>query len=261
MDSGVKVAGAYVLVTGASSGIGAATARLLAGRGATVGLVGRRADRLDEVLSDCRRHTPGSRSWVTDLGDTAAAAALAREAWDALGHIDVLINNAAVPMRRPVTELTPADVEDTMRVNFFSPVHMTLAVLPRMIERHGGMIVNVASLGGRLGIIHEAAYCASKFALVGWSESLFVDLYGGDVAVRLVNPGAFDTDIWDRPGSEAPLYDGPKDDPALCAEGILAAIEGDGFEHYVPDLKAIVEAKTADTESFLAGVASLGRKG
>lgn len=258
MGSGIEVAGANVLVTGASSGIGAATARLLAERGATVGLVGRRVDRLEEVLADCRQHSPASRYWAVDLADTAAAAALALEAWDAFGHLDVLVNNAAEPKRRPLAELTPDEVEHTMRVNFFSPVHMTLAVLPRMLEHRRGMIVNVASLGGRLGIIHEAAYCASKFAFVGWSEGMYIDLHGGDVAVRLVNPGAFDTDIWDRPGSETPVYQGPKDDPSLCAEGIVAAIEGDGFEHYVPDMKAIVEAKTADVDSFLAGVAALG---
>ena len=83
-----------------------------------------------------------------------------------------------------------AEVERTMTVNFFSPVAITLAVLPRMLERGSGTIVNVSSMGGRLGITAEAAYSASKFALAGWSESLAIDLHGTGVSVKLVLPGA-----------------------------------------------------------------------
>jgi hypothetical protein len=130
--------GAHVLVTGASSGIGAATARRLAGLGATVGLVGRRGDRLASVLGECQAHTPASRMWVADLGDLEGAERLAEEAWETLGGIDVLINNAAIPKVRAVTALTPDVVEQTMRVNFFSPVRMTLKILPRMLARGRG---------------------------------------------------------------------------------------------------------------------------
>ena len=247
-----------VLVTGASSGIGAALARRLAADGATVGLVGRREDRLRAVLDDCRRAgSERSRLWVGDLADLDLAERIALEAWDAFGHLDVLVNNAAMPKRRRVSELSAAEVTETMTVNFLSPVRMTLAVLPRMLERDDGVIVNVASLGGRLGIIHEAAYCASKFALCGWSESMFIDLARTGVRVRLIQPGPIDTDIWDRPGSEAPLYDGPKLPPDDVAAAIVAAIDSDRFEHYEPDLAAIVEFKTADIDGFLAGVAEM----
>ena len=84
----------------------------------------------------------------------------------------MVVNNAAVPMRRHVTRLTMDEVERTMRINYFSPVAISLAVLPRMLERSAGTIVNVSSLGGRLGITAEAAYSGSKFALAGWSESM-----------------------------------------------------------------------------------------
>jgi short-subunit dehydrogenase len=241
-----------VLVTGASSGIGAALARRLAAGGATVGLVARREDRLREVAADC----PGARVWVADLGDPERAEAVALEAWDAFGHVDVLVNNAAMPKRRRVTDLTPAEVDETMRVNFTSPVRMTLALLPRMLDRGEGVIVNVASLGGRLGIVHEAAYCASKFALCGWSESMHIDLLGTDVHVRLVQPGPIDTEIWDHPGSEAPVYDGPKFPPDDVAAAIVAAIDSDRFEHFSPDLQAVVAAKTADIDGFLGAMGS-----
>lgn len=249
----MKLDGATVLLTGASAGIGAALAPRLARAGATVGLVGRRADRLDAVLDECRAHAPASRRWAVDLGDLDATDALAREAWDAFGHVDVLINNAAVPLRRDLRELTVDDVERTMRVNFESPVRLTMALLPRMLERERGMVVNVSSLGGRLGILHEAAYCASKFALCGWTEVMALDLWDTPLEVRLIVPGPVDTEIWDRPGNEPAIYDGPKEPPETVADGIVAAIEGEGFEHYLPDLKAVAEFKTTDIEAFLEG--------
>ena len=252
----VDVAGANVLVTGASSGIGAATAALLAERGATVGLVARRGDRLADVLERCRAHSPESRSWVADLDDTDEAVQVAEEAWDAFGHLDVVVNNAAVPKRRAAQDLTMDDVEHTLRVNLLSPVRLTLALLPRMLERDAGCIVNVSSLGGRLGILHEAAYCASKFALCGWSESLALDLWDTGVDVRLIIPGPVDTEIWDQPDNDAPLYYGDLERPEDVAAGIVAAIEGDAFESYLPDLKDIAAFKTTDIDLFLAGAAA-----
>ena len=144
--------GATAIVTGASSGIGAATARALAAGGTTVALVARRADRLEQVLADCRLGAPRSRAWVADLADPELAADLAVRVWDELGPLDVIVHNAGIPLRRPVDRLTMAEVTRVMTVNYFSPVAMTLALLPRLLERRSGTIVNVSSLGGRLGI-------------------------------------------------------------------------------------------------------------
>lgn len=248
-----------VLITGASSGVGAALARRLAAGGAVVGLIARRRDRLAEVLADCRQASPGSTMWAADLGDTAGIGPLARQAWDTLGAIDVLVNNAAVPKRRAVTALDPVDAEAVMRINFFAPMHLTLAVLPRMLERDAGIIVNVSSVGGRLGIIHESAYCASKFALCGWSEALAVDLHDAGVSVKLIQPGPVDTEIWDQPDNDAPIYDGPKVPPDEVAAGIVAALGSEGFEHYVPDMKAVVDMKNADIDTYIAGAAAMAR--
>jgi short-subunit dehydrogenase len=146
-----------------------------------------------------------------------------------------------------------------MAVNFFAPMRLTLAVLPRMLERDAGIIVNVASVGGRLGIIHESAYCASKFALCGWSEALAVDLHGTGVSVKLIQPGPVDTEIWDQPDNDDPLYDGPKVPADDVADGIIAALGDDRFEHYLPDLKAVVDAKNADIDAFIKGAASMAR--
>ena len=254
-----SAAGKRVLITGASSGVGAALARVLARDGAIVGLIAPRQDRLAEVLADCRRTSPDSMVWVADLADAAAVDPLAVEAWDALGGIDVLVNNAAVPKRRAVIALDPAQVERVMGVNFFAPMRLTLAVLPRMLSRGAGMILNVSSVGGRLGIVHESAYCASKFALCGWSESIAVDLHDTGISVKLIEPGPVDTEIWDQPDNDDPIYDGPKFSPDDVAVGIIAALGSDGFEHYVPDMKAVVDLKNADIDAYIAGAAGMAR--
>ncbi len=255
----VRIPGSTVLVTGASSGIGAALARQQAAGGATVGLVARRQDRLAQVLAEVRQHAPGSQMWVADLGDVEKAEDVARQAWEAFGALDCLVNNAGVPMRRHVTKLDRATLDWVMRVNFMAPAAVTLALLPSMLERGSGMVVNVASLAGRLGNANEAAYSASKFALCGWSEALAVDLWDSPVEVRLVNPGPIDTEIWDLPDNDAPLYDGPKVSAEEMAAGIVAAMESDTFEHFVPDMKAIVEMKTSDPDTFLQGMADMVR--
>jgi short-subunit dehydrogenase len=144
-----------------------------------------------------------------------------------------------------------------MRINYLSPVAISLAVLPRMLERRSGTLVNVSSLGGRLGIATEAAYSGSKFALAGWSESMAIDLDGTGVTVKLILPGAIDTEIWDQPDNDAPLYEGPKEPPESIAGPLVDAIDSDKFEHYLPDMKAVVDAKDADLDAYIAGAAAM----
>jgi short-subunit dehydrogenase len=128
-----------------------------------------------------------------------------------------------------------------------------------MTGRGEGMIVNVSSVAGRLGNANESAYSASKFALCGWSEAIAVDLWDSGIKIRLVNPGPIDTEIWDLPDNDDPLYSGPKISAEEMAEGIVGAMEGDTFEHYVPDMRAIIESKTADPDTFLKGMAAMLR--
>ncbi len=255
----MRIEGSTVLVTGASSGIGAALAPMLTERGATVGLVARRRERLEAVLARCAPHAPKSRMWVADLGDLDAARRVALEAWDAFDGLDCLVNNAAIPKRVPVPRLTDELIDETMRVNFTSPVRMTLALLPRWLERGAGCVVNVSSMGGRIGIADEAAYCASKFALCGWSEAMAIDLRGTGVEVKLTLPGPIETEIWDAPGNDAALYEGPFVPAEACAASIVDAIEGDGFEYFVPPefpgglgtQHSMVVGKTNDVDAFV----------
>lgn len=256
----MKIEGSTILVTGASSGIGAALAPQLAERGATVGIVARRADRLEQVLEECRADAPESRMWAADLGDLARAEAVAQEAWDAFGHLDCLVNNAAIAKRKHTLDLSVEDVHRTMEINFFSPIRMAMALFPGMQARGSGLIVNVSSMGGRLGIVHEAAYCAAKFAMCGWSETARIDLAGSGIDVKLVLPGPIATEIWEPVPGELPgLYEGPFVSAADCAAGIVTAIESDGFEFYVPESveggfgaqKDLVVGKTRDVDAFM----------
>jgi short-subunit dehydrogenase len=121
------------------------------------------------------------------------------------------------------------------------------------------MIANESSVGGRLGIIYESAYCASKFALCGWSESMAVDLHGAGISVKLIEPGPVDTEIWDWRGNDDPIYAGPKFRPDEVARGILDALGRAGFGHYVPDMKAVVDLKNADVDTYIAGAAEMAR--
>ncbi|HUO48952.1 MAG TPA: SDR family NAD(P)-dependent oxidoreductase [Acidimicrobiales bacterium] len=257
----MQVDGSIILLTGASSGIGEALAPMLAERGATVGIVARRKERLEATLERCLAHAPRSRLWVADLADVDGAVALVHEAWEAFGHLDCLINNAGVGKRKLVLDTTPDDLDTVMTVNFLAPVRMNLAVLPRMIARGSGTIVNVASPGGRFGIAHESVYCASKFALSGWSEVAAMDLADTPVEVKLVQPGAIATEIWDqRPGELAGLPGAPFVSAEECAAGVVEAIETPGLEFFVPaDIKAHVDMKNGDLDGWIELMAAMGR--
>ena len=262
----MRIEDSNILVTGASSGIGAALAPVLAERGATVGIVARRANRLEEVLGRCQKHTPESRMWAVDLSDLAAAEQLALDAWDAFGGLDAVVHNAAIPKRVHFSRLTFDDVTETMNVNFDSPVRMTLALLPKMLARKSGTIVWVSSMGGRIPIANESAYNAAKYAMAGFAEAMYLDIAGSGVDVKLVMPGPIDTEIWDIPGNEPALIDIEKVPAADCAAGIADAMAGDGFEYYVPPVypggigaKDLALAKVQDCDNYLAGMADMAR--
>ena len=248
------IAGKNVLVTGASSGIGAALAEGFARAGATVGICARRRDRLEAVLARCQEHAPSSQMWTIDLADLDGIAGFAKEVDDALGGVDVLVNNAGIPKRRHARELTPEVVEAVMAINYFSPIRLTLALLPGLIER-GGRIVNISSIAARLGPPREASYAASKAALTAWSESLKVDLADTDVGVHVVNPAVIDTELFQLPDNDELIADDVEALPVdAMVQPVLDQLDAGTFEIYVPEFFAeIVAAKFPDTGAFLDG--------
>ncbi|MBA2282400.1 MAG: SDR family NAD(P)-dependent oxidoreductase [Acidimicrobiia bacterium] len=249
-------AGQRVLVTGASSGIGAALAEGFAARGAVVGLCARREDRLAEVLERVRKHSPESRSWTIDLADLSGIEAFARRVEDELGGVDVLVNNAGIPKRRHVSELTPETVDAVMAINYLSPIRLTLALLPGLIER-SGRVVNISSVAARLSPPSEAAYAASKAALTVWSECMQVDLHDTGVRVHVVNPGVIDTELFHLPDNETSLADLDALPPSEVTSAVIDAIGSGAFETYVPPWFAdIVAGKFQDPRAFLEGSAA-----
>jgi short-subunit dehydrogenase len=252
----MEIKGSGVLLTGASTGIGAATADALAAKGARLVLVARRKQLLDEVAARALELGAAEAHVVTaDLADLDAVDALAAQAEELLGGVDILVNNAGAAKRKHLTRTTWEDIVSTMHLNYLSPVRLTLALLPAMVARGSGFIMNVGSLAGRIGAPIEAAYAASKFAITGFSESAFVDLASSGIKVAVMQPGTIDTPLWETAaGDDKPLYDGPLFPAADVAAGIVEQLEGGSFELFVQrDLAPVIAFKATDIDTFLAG--------
>ncbi len=249
--------GRRALVTGASAGIGAALAEGLAAEGAVVGICARRADRLDEVLARCRAHQPDCRRWVVDLADLAGVAAFAEVADDELGGIDLLVNNAGMPKRRTVLDVTIDEVDAAMALNYLSPVRLIKALLPRMLDRgRPGAIVNISSVAARLSPAGEAAYSASKAALTAFSEGLAIELWSSPVAVHVVNPGVIDTELFTLPDNDPMKADIQAESPSLVVEAVLDQLRTGTFEVYVPGyFEDFATGKATNLQAFLEGSA------
>ncbi len=257
-----SVTGKHVLVTGASTGIGAALAIGFAAAGAVVGICARREPELAEVLAQVQEHSPASQMWTVDLDDLDALEPFAAEVSLEMGGLDVLVNNAGIPKRRNVLALDPETVESVMRLNYFSPVRLMLAFLPELIER-SGRIVNISSVAARLGPPGEAAYTASKAAITGFSESMQVDLgiAGHDVSVHVVNPGVIDTRLFHLPDNDPSIATIEALPTTAMVEPVLAALDAGTFEIYVPGWFAeVVGGKFPDTGAFLAGTTAWARE-
>ena len=250
------IAGARALVTGASSGIGAALAVALAREGATVGICARREDRLTEVFEQVRALAPESRMWVFDVGDLDAIPAFVARVEAELGGIDILVNNAGIPKRRRIPELSDADLEEVMRINFFAPVALVRAALPRMLTRDRGRIVNLSSMGAHSMAARVGAYAASKGALELYTEALHLDLLGTGVDAQLFVPGTSRTEFsLPRDGNDPPFGPPSGMEPDAVAAAIIAHLRSGAFEAFACDDYAnIAAAKRADTNAFLAAM-------
>jgi len=181
------------MVTGASRGIGAATAKALDRAGARVALVARGGDELAEVAG-----TLGNDPvvLVADLRRSEAPAAVARQAVEALGAVDVLVNNAAVAARLATVDTDAEVIDDILAVNVRAPLLLIAALIPSMIQRGTGSIINLSSVSGIVGTPRRAAYAASKGAIDGATRSLAIELGPSGIRVNAVAPGVVDTALW-----------------------------------------------------------------
>src|ERR1043166_1397924 len=222
-----------IVVTGASSGIGRAAALELARRGANLVLAARRAELLDQVAIECRALGVDCRTVVTDVTLRSDCQHLI----DVAGHVDVLVNNAGFAVFDPFESAKPDDLESMMQTNYFGAVWCAQAVLPQMLARRNGTIVNVASIAGIMGYARMGGYCATKFAIIGFTEALRDEVIGRGVRVALVCPGTTDSEFFVRaergkmPGASRLI---PAVKPERVARAIADAAEDGHYRRILP---------------------------
>ncbi len=219
------------LVTGASSGIGRAIALALAGEGARLALVSRNTAALGSLAGEIRALGRDALVLPADVHDTAAvehALATTLAQW---GRIDILVANAGVYLRRPVCDLTVADFERTMDVNFYGALRAVLPALPHMRQQRAGHIVLMSSMDARKGMPFEGAYVATKSALRGFGDVLRQELHGSGIAVTLVYPGRVDTPLIDDLAVHPVSSKMP---PERVAAAVVRAIRRRQAEVFIP---------------------------
>jgi short-subunit dehydrogenase len=229
----MKMAGSKILLTGASGGIGGAIARNLAKRGASLVLVGRDAGKLDALAGELEG--PGRvLTLVADIAEPRAAQDLVARAHAGVGDIDILINCAGVQTFGFFNDEEASDIAGVFGINVVAPMALTRALLPQMLSRGRGRIVNVGSIFGSIGFPCFATYSASKFALRGFSEALRRELAGTGVGVTYVAPRftktPFNRDVVTRMAVALKMN---QDEPAAVALAIVDAIEREGRNRYL----------------------------
>jgi NAD(P)-dependent dehydrogenase (short-subunit alcohol dehydrogenase family) len=184
-----ELRGKSVLITGGSRGLGLILAREFGRYGARVAVCARNEEELARAKADLENRGIECLAVPCDITDSEDANHMLAAVRDRFGRIDVLVNNAGIILVGPLELMTEQDFDDAMRTHFYGPLHLILSVIPEMKSRREGRIVNIASIGGKIASPHLAAYCASKFALVGLSESLRTELNKDGIRVTTVCPG------------------------------------------------------------------------
>src|SRR5215208_1827846 len=190
---GYRLRSRVVLITGGSRGLGLALAREMAARGARLAICGRDPESLERARASLARTGAEVVGVPCDVTDRDSVRELLGEVHRALGPVDVLINNAGLIEVGPAETMSIADYEEALGTNFWGMLYPTLAVLPEMRQRRAGRIVNITSIGGKMGIPHLLPYSASKFAAVGFSQGLRAEVAGDGIKVVTVCPGLMRT--------------------------------------------------------------------
>jgi short-subunit dehydrogenase len=239
----VDVRDRVAIVTGASGGIGRATARLLSARGANVALAARSVDRLKRLETEL----PGSCAFPVDVRDPAAVTRMVQAVKDRYGRVDVLVNNAGQGLHVPFERIDLADFDRVVQLNVYGPLAAMQAVIPLMRAQGGGVIVNVSSMVSKMTIPGLAGYAATKYALNALSLTARKELAADHIAVGVVYPRLTATDfarnaIGVAAARPAPPHDSagragmPSVDTAeMVAERILVAIVSEQAETFMTE--------------------------
>lgn len=220
------------LVTGASSGIGEATARALARAGYAVALAARRGELLEGLAAEIRAAGGVALPLPVDLRDEARVVAMVRAAEAQLGPIDVLVNNAGVGLLHKAWRPSDDVIDAVLGTNLLAPIHVTRAVAPGMVQRGRGRIVNIGSLAAHVSTPGNSLYCASKAGLRAWSRALGRELATTGVGVSLISPGYVRTPM--TRGVKAPMAR-----PEAVAETVLRLVRRPRREVIVPRYYAL----------------------
>jgi short-subunit dehydrogenase len=204
--------GRTAIVTGASRGIGVFIAKALAEEGVNLSLTARSADELDKVRIDIESMGVMAIATVGDVSIAADRARLIERTETELGPVDILVNNAGIDIVRHFQEAAESDFTETLAINLEAPILLTRAVVPGMLQRGRGHVVNIASGAGKVGVAYGTSYCASKHGLVGFTHALRAEYERSNVGFSVVCPG-FVTDVgmydrWEREGVKAPRIAG-----------------------------------------------------
>lgn len=200
-------AGKTVVVTGASSGIGRATALAFGAAGARVALVARRPLLLEEVRHDIERQGGSALVLPCDVTSEMSVRSVLDAAEQQLGPLDVIVNNAGLLIPSSIDDMRAEDLQSMLDVNVFGALYVMRSSIEILRRRNSGCIVNVASLAGRRGVTPIGGYCATKFALIGLTEAVRTELRGSGIHVALVEPGVVDTPMAQTASADADFVD------------------------------------------------------
>lgn len=220
-----ELAGKNVLVTGGSRGLGPLIAHALAARRANVAVVARSRGSLEETSREiAARYGVESVAVAVDLGSAEGREEAVARTRAALGSIDILVNNAGVEWIAPYSEIEPTTIQQILTTNLLAPMFLTRLVLPEMVSRGSGHVVNISSMAGKKGPPFAATYAATKAGINEWSGALRVELRGTGVGVSVVSPGfVAETGMFAEYQRRPPRIAG-ESKPAVVAEAVVRAI-------------------------------------
>ena len=233
----MDLANKVVVITGASSGIGKQTAIEFGKLGANLVLIGRQKDKLEQTASKLKKFSVSTLICQCDVSKKLEVDKMAKSVFEKFNSIDILVNNAGFAIYGSVSDLTIDEIESQMQTNYLGMVYCIKMFLPTMLQQKSGHIVNVASVAASFGLPGIASYCASKHAMLGFSEGLKHELKGTGVGITVVSPIMVRTDFFDHPSFEKmPKYSPTSLSSKTVAKAIIKAANSKRLEIIVPSL-------------------------